>query len=453
MTSPNTKIRFGSIDTPADEWRWWDLYPSLGSASPPNQEHIEILKKGAKRWNDWRKAHPSVKPQLSGINFAPQVVGDRIHGMSLKGFNLAEAELKGVQLHYATLQGLRLDSANLRESLIMQANVKNCSFSGANLTQVCFLGTSIAGCKFDRSDMLHSHLMMVNIVDTTFVETSMEYVNLFAASVQRTKLASANLSETYCNGSTFTGCDLSGSNLQSASFVKSKLLSCNITGALVYGVNAWDVAISDDTTQLDLVVTEERERDRVKVDDLRVAQLIHLILTNSNIRQVIETVGNKAVLVLGRFSEERKLVLEGLRRELRRQGLVPIIFDFQGPAHRDFTEVVSTLAGLCLFVIADITSPKSVPLELHATVPNLMLPFVPILQEGEAPLSMFRDLQNKYDWVLPTLEYGTAESLIEVLDQAVIQPALKVREHLQQRKTGDPGMRHVKDFSASRRPA
>jgi hypothetical protein len=33
-------------------------------------------------------------------------------------------------------------------------------------------------------------------------------------------------------------------------------------------------------------------------------------------------------------------------------------------------------------------------------VPDYMVPFAPILQQGEDPFSMFVDLQNKYDWVL-----------------------------------------------------
>jgi hypothetical protein len=56
-----------------------------------------------------------------------------------------------------------------------------------------------------------------------------------------------------------------------------------------------------------------------------------------------------------------------------------------------------------LLVIADITKPKSAPLELQAAVPDYMIPFVPILQDGEVAFSMFSNLQTKYDWVLDQL--------------------------------------------------
>jgi len=66
--------------------------------------------------------------------------------------------------------------------------------------------------------------------------------------------------------------------------------------------------------------------------------------------------------------------LDPIRAGLRRLGYLPIVFDFDRPTDRDFSETVMTLAGISRFIIADITKPKSVPLELEATVPNCMIP-------------------------------------------------------------------------------
>jgi hypothetical protein len=60
---------------------------------------------------------------------------------------------------------------------------------------------------------------------------------------------------------------------------------------------------------------------------------------------------------------------------------------------------------------------------LQATVPDCMVPFAPILQEGEEPFSMFRDL-NKYDWVLkPVISYSSVDRLIDVLEDKIVRPA------------------------------
>ncbi|GAC1389720.1 MAG: hypothetical protein NVS4B11_20670 [Ktedonobacteraceae bacterium] len=93
-----------------------------------------------------------------------------------------------------------------------------------------------------------------------------------------------------------------------------------------------------------------------------------------------------------------------------------------------------TLAGLSCFIIADLTNPKSCPLELQATVPNYMIPFVPLIQEGEQPFSMFQDIQKKYNWVLDMLVYDTPSNLVKGLEKAVVKPAIERRSGLLARK-------------------
>ena len=55
------------------------------------------------------------------------------------------------------------------------------------------------------------------------------------------------------------------------------------------------------------------------------------------------------------------------------KGYLPILFDFERPTTKDFTEAIKILSGMSLFVIADITNPKSCPLELQSTVPDYMV--------------------------------------------------------------------------------
>jgi hypothetical protein len=143
------------------------------------------------------------------------------------------------------------------------------------------------------------------------------------------------------------------------------------------------------------------------------AQFIYLLLHIESIREVIDTIGKEGVLILGRFTGGRKAVLDALRTALRRRGFLPLVFDFEKPIQRDFTETIMTLAGLSLFVIAEITNPRSAPLELQAAVPDYMIPFVPVIAEGETLFSMFIDLQRKFDRVLDVLTYDSIDHLPE----------------------------------------
>ena len=78
-------------------------------------------------------------------------------------------------------------------------------------------------------------------------------------------------------------------------------------------------------------------------------------------------------------------------------------------------------------MIADVTNPKSAPLELQATVPEIMLPFQPIIEEGQEPFAMLSDLWKKHrDWVFDPLHYSSLDNLVGALDKEIIEPA-KVR--------------------------
>jgi hypothetical protein len=93
--------------------------------------------------------------------------------------------------------------------------------------------------------------------------------------------------------------------------------------------------------QNNLVITPGDE-PQITIDSLEVAQFVYLLLKNEKIRDVMNTLGKRAVLILGRFSEPRKRILDAVREALRHKGYLPIVFDFERPTHRDFTETIRT---------------------------------------------------------------------------------------------------------------
>src|SRR5262249_39926099 len=176
-----------------------------------------------------------------------------------------------------------------------------------------------------------------------------------------------------------------------------------------------------ETKQQNLVITHWDEPS-VTVDNIEVAQFIYVLLHNEKIREIIDTVGRKAVLILGRFTTERKKVLNALREELRKRDYLPILFDFDVPATRDITETVSLLARMARFIIADLTDPSSIPKELEAIVPHLAVPVQPLLEGAARPYAMFTDYW-KYDWVLPPHWYEGLDALLTTIAENVIAPA------------------------------
>jgi hypothetical protein len=143
-----------------------------------------------------------------------------------------------------------------------------------------------------------------------------------------------------------------------------------LTGCRIHGVSAWRLTLDGATKQQNLVITTPFESE-ITVDNIEVAQFVYLLLNNEKIRDVIETVTSKAVLILGRFTAERKAVLDALRKELRKHDYLPILFDFDKPTSQTTDETITLLARMSRFVIADISDAKSVLQELRAIVPDL----------------------------------------------------------------------------------
>ena len=302
-----------------------------------------------------------------------------------------------------------------------------------------------------------------NLSYAILVSAGLGYANLCGAILRNADLSKAHLTDAHIRGAdlrnsilrgadlsyaelsyaNLENTDLSYASLNGAQLVKTKLSNANLTGCSVFGVSAWSVELND-AEHNNLIITDYGE-PTITVDNIEVVQFIYRLINNDKIRDVINTIGQKAVLILGRFSSGRKEVLDAIADRLRHKGFIPIIFDFEKSRERDFTETIKILAGLSLFVIADITNPRSNPLELQATVPDYMIPFVPILQEGETPYSMFIDLQRKFTWVLPVIEYDTLANLLAGLEDGVISPALSKHEELIERKAEELRITHIRD--------
>jgi uncharacterized protein YjbI with pentapeptide repeats len=416
-------------------------------------EHLALIQQGVGVWNAWRAENPSIRPALNGANLKfRDLSGANLSGANLSGANLhtavlSAADLSGAHVRGAVLRGADLRKADLSWANLREADLNGANLSGANLSEAAlfganFRGANLSGAILSGADLREADLSRANLSEANFhgadlSEADLSWAVLSAATLhkadlrkadlRKTDLSGANLREADLSGANLrdailNGADLSGANLREAQLVETNLVDATLTDCRIYGISAWNVKVSKTTKQHDLVITAPDE-PQVTVDNIEVAQFVYLLLHNEKIRDVIDTVGKKGVLLLGRFTEGRIVVLDRLRDELRKRGYLPIIFNFDKPETKDFTQTVRLLAGLSKFVIADITNPKSAPLELQATVPEIMVPFQPIIEQGEEPFAMLEDLQRKHDWVFKTLRYSSLDRLIETMEDEIIKPA------------------------------
>jgi uncharacterized protein YjbI with pentapeptide repeats len=365
----------------------------------------------------------------------------KLAGADLSAANLNWAQLNSAHLSRATLSKASLFKADLGNALVNQANLREVDMREADLWHANLSESDLSGGTLTFSRFIDAELNRAQLARADLRWANMSGAQLVDAQVNEAQLHEANLNNAALRGSVLLGADLT-----LASMVNVNLEGADLTGCKVYGVSVWDAKVDSATRQQNLVISRPEDQ-LITVDDLEVAQFIYLLLHNDKIRNVIDTIGEKGVLILGRFTVERKAVLDAIRQRLRTLGFVPMMFDFERPTQRDFTETIKTLAGMSRFIIADITNPKSSPLELQATMPDYMAPFVPIIHEDEEPFAMFRDLRQKYgEWVLDVLKYDSTDNLLHVLDKAVIRPALEMSQKLLLKKAEAIRDRHVNDY-------
>jgi uncharacterized protein YjbI with pentapeptide repeats len=377
-----------------------------------NDEHVALLKQGVDAWNRWRDENSEVRPDLTEADlFAADLTRTNLRGANLNGANLREADLREANLREANLVG-----ANLFRAHLVQAHLSNANLTGANLT----------GANLVMAIAFHANLVLANFGGATLAAMNLTGSNLTGANLTGASLNGANLT-----GASLNGANLSGSDLEAVTLVNTNLTGADLTGCHIHGVSAWKLKL-EGTKQQNLVITDADE-PTVTVDNIEVAQFIYLILHNQKIRDVIDTITSKAVLILGRFTDERKAVLDALREELRKHDYLPILFDFNVPATRDITETVSLLARMARFIIADLTDPSSIPKELEAIVPHLAVPVQPLLEGASRPYAMFKDYW-KYEWVLPVYRYEGLEPLLATLAEKVIAPAEGKVKALEERR-------------------
>lgn len=377
-------------------WAVSTIVPSSASSARKERKpsrveattHTELLEKGVPEWNRWRKYNHDVQPNLSGL---------RLTDADLSGANLASVDLSG-----AMLDGSKLDHANLREARLDGATLIEADLTETDLSRASLHGANLSGATLERAHLVECDLR--------------------SALLRRADLSEAHLA----------GSNLSSADLQRATLVKTDLVGSNLSDCRIHGISAWDLRL-ESTLQRDLVITLPDE-PTITVDNIEVAQVIYLFLYNEKVRDVLNAVSAKNVLILGRFTQERQSVLHSIREALRRLNYIPVLFDFGAPTGRNITETLMTLAAMARFIVADITDARAIAQELYAITSSVSIPIKPIIEESSTPFAMFADLA-RYPWVLPISEYDSTKDLRGFLTEQIVTPAeAKVNELAAQKR-------------------
>ena len=337
-----------------------------------------ILMQGAAVWNVWRSQNPA--PLTFSAPHWYDCPGRG--GMQLKGKNCVD------------FSGMNLSGASIYNAFAEGLNLRNAVFEGSH---------------FEEGDFSRADFRGATFRNTKF---------------NKTILTGADL-----DGATFVNCNLNRVNLVGASFRVEE-----ITETVVYGIASWDLVTSDEMKQSKLVIEKtyelytdliEQGKIPMMVDNIELAQFVYYLSNHKRMRDVLNILNDRGVLLLGRFKDGGLERLYSIREWLKAKGYMAMIFDFARPDSLSLTETAITMAGLSEFIVADLSGP-SVPAELQAILSGIKKPTIAfgdpyalfpdladqtsvIVIKGDGS-NLLRDLENNW----PTMEKLHAERIMQL---------------------------------------
>jgi uncharacterized protein YjbI with pentapeptide repeats len=227
-----------------------------GKTAVANAAHLKLINRGVKRWNQWRKVHPSEAMDLSGVDLsAADLSGVNFIGVNLTGAILKRANLKGAVLKFANLSrsdfsGADLTEADLNSARLIQANLAQAQLYKADLCRIDGREADLSQAWGEQSFLIEANLAQANLISANFSQAILTEVNLQGANLSRANLSKAdlsfinlrlanltqaNLSKVICVEGNLSNTNLSSSNLycancQRTNFREALLLEADLSG-------------------------------------------------------------------------------------------------------------------------------------------------------------------------------------------------------------------------------
>ncbi len=141
-----------------------------------NQDHQAIFQQGVEVWNQWRKEHRDICPDLSGIDFT-------------------SAHLNDVRLSFSQLKEACFRSAQLQRAYFVSSDLSNVDFRNALLTNA-----HLDGAKLKRADLNGTKLQQAKIRTANLQWANLSGADLSFTDLDRSNFSNANLHETDFRG-------------------------------------------------------------------------------------------------------------------------------------------------------------------------------------------------------------------------------------------------------------
>ena len=163
-------------------------------------ELLAKLKEGVTKWNEWRREHPNVVPDLEAGSFA---MAD-LNQANLDNAKLSRAVLDDARLSLASLAAADLSGASLVGSDITAAFLSAADIRGADLRWADIRGSNLVGAILTGADLRGTQFS-----DADLSGAQLTSANLRGANLERAKLTSSDFTEAVVANTLFCDNDLS----------------------------------------------------------------------------------------------------------------------------------------------------------------------------------------------------------------------------------------------------
>jgi hypothetical protein len=147
-----------------------------------NPEHLEILKRGLGAWNEWRREHQNVIPDLSSEDLSranlahANLAHANLHRADLSHANLSDANLSDAYLFYTDLSFANLLRADLSHADLSFADLRSADFSGADLSGAVLSGADLGTANLRLAKLRDANFSSASLYHTTFVNNDLSEV-------------------------------------------------------------------------------------------------------------------------------------------------------------------------------------------------------------------------------------------------------------------------------------
>ncbi|RJP26997.1 MAG: pentapeptide repeat-containing protein [Actinobacteria bacterium] len=149
-----------------------------------NEEHLKILGRGVRAWNEWRRENIYEMPDLYGADLRGldltyiHLMRANLGECDLTGANLRKSFLVGAFMHGMILVDSNLEGADMRGCHLSEAKLAGAKMAGAVLNKALAIGVDFSGCDMESVMMLGTNLENSDFTGAVMTDVDLTDANL-----------------------------------------------------------------------------------------------------------------------------------------------------------------------------------------------------------------------------------------------------------------------------------